>query len=50
MQSEDSVFRGQGAVYLTEGGIGVNNATFVTLSGYGEAVDRTIQIYGYPDA
>lgn len=48
IQSQDLIERGQGALYITEGGVGATNVTVWTLSGYGEDVDRTIDVFGFP--
>lgn len=48
IQSQDLVHRGQGALYIAGGGPGVWDVIFWILSGHGEAVHRTIEVYGVP--
>lgn len=48
MQSLDLVPHGNGALYLADGGVGRFDAQFWGVSGYGEAIDRVIEIYGTP--
>lgn len=50
LQSQDVVRRGQGALYITEGGVEASNVTLWTLSGLGEPIDRTVEIFGFPTA
>lgn len=47
IQSQDVVRRGQGALYVAEGGLESSNVALWSLSGYNEPIDRSIEIFGY---